>query len=68
MIDALEKDAHSQHVDLGTLAYARAHGHEEIRTRNNTKNRALLAINDRLAFERQLAWIAFEKDQTVGGH
>jgi mycothiol synthase len=48
-------------LKLATIAYGRAHGYTEIRTWNETNNTGMLAINDRLGFVRQPAWITFEK-------
>jgi GNAT superfamily N-acetyltransferase len=45
-----------------TIEYARAHGHSEIRTWNEVNNVEMLAINDRLGFVRQPAWLTFERE------
>lgn len=52
-------------LKLATVAYARAHGYSEIRTWNEVHNAGMLAINDRLGFVRQPAWITYEK--RIGG-
>ena len=51
-------------LKLRTIAYARDHGYRRIMTWNNTENKPILAINDRLGFVRQPAWIVVEKDLT----
>lgn len=43
------------------IRYARDHGYKEIRTGNNTTNRPMLSINEALGFQKQPAWIEFEK-------
>jgi len=46
-------------LKLRTIAYARMHGFREIRTFNSSRNEPMLAINTRLGFVRQPAWIEF---------
>jgi GNAT superfamily N-acetyltransferase len=48
-------------LKLRTIAYARQAGKREIRTWNDTLNAPMLAINTRLGFVRQPAWITFER-------
>lgn len=48
-------------LKLATIAYGQAHGYLEIRTWNEEHNTGILAINDRLGFVRQPAWLTFEK-------
>jgi mycothiol synthase len=48
-------------LKLATIAYAQAHGYAQIRTWNETGNAGMLAINDRLGFVRQPAWITLER-------
>lgn len=48
-------------LKLATIAYAQARGYSEIRTWNEEHNTGILAINDRLGFVRQPAWLTFEK-------
>ena len=49
-------------LKLATIEFARAHGHSEIRTWNEVNNVGMLAINDRLGFVRQPAWLTFERE------
>jgi ribosomal protein S18 acetylase RimI-like enzyme len=48
-------------LKLATISYGQARGFTEIRTWNEVQNIGMLAINDRLGFVRQPAWLAFEK-------
>jgi GNAT superfamily N-acetyltransferase len=48
-------------LKLKTIKYAREHGYSLIKTWNATVNEGMLAINARLGFVRQPAWIEFEK-------
>lgn len=48
-------------LKLHAIAYARAHGTREIRTWNDSLNQPMLHINTKLGFQRQPAWITFEK-------
>ncbi|MGH2405869.1 MAG: GNAT family N-acetyltransferase, partial [bacterium] len=48
-------------LKLATIAYAQRHGYAEIRTHNEVRNAGMLAINERLGFARQPAWITFER-------
>ena len=52
-------------LKLRTLAYARAHGFEQIQTQNDAVNVGMLHINDELGFEREPAWLVYER--TVAG-
>ncbi len=56
-------------LKLRTIEYARTHGRREIRTWNDTLNAPMLAINVKLGFVRQPAWITYEKslDDDEGG-
>ncbi len=54
-------------LKLATIAYAQAHGHSEIRTWNEVQNTGMLAINERLGFARQPAWITFERSLGSAG-
>jgi GNAT superfamily N-acetyltransferase len=48
-------------LKLATVRYARTHGYREIRTWNDTRNRPMLRINEAMGFQKQPAWIVFEK-------
>ena len=48
-------------LKLRSIAYAREHGHPVIRTWNESNNLPMLAINERLGFVKQPAWIDFVK-------
>lgn len=47
-------------LKMATIAYGQQHGYSEIRTWNEMHNTGMLAINERLGFTRQPAWITFE--------
>ncbi len=49
-------------LKLKTIEYARAHGYEVIKTWNDSTNVGMLAINTKLGFVRQPAWITFVKE------
>ena len=48
-------------LKLHAITYAQAHNHQQIRTWNDTTNIAILSVNERLGFVKQLAWIYFVK-------
>jgi GNAT superfamily N-acetyltransferase len=48
-------------LKLQTVKYARAHGHREIRTGNNTLNRPMLRINEAMGFAKQPVWVLTER-------
>jgi len=48
-------------LKLHAIAYAQAYNHRQIRTWNDTTNMAILSVNERLGFVKQLAWIYFIK-------
>ena len=48
-------------LKLRGIAYAKAHEHPLIKTWNESNNRAILAINERLGYVRQPAWITYVK-------
>lgn len=47
-------------LKLRTVEYAQRHGYREIRTWNSSRNGPMLAINGKLEFVHQPAWIAFQ--------
>ncbi|MCS7067956.1 MAG: GNAT family N-acetyltransferase [Meiothermus sp.] len=49
-------------LKLKAIHFARAYGAREIRTGNETGNRAMLSINEALGFVKQPAWIDFVKE------
>jgi GNAT superfamily N-acetyltransferase len=48
-------------LKLRGIAYARAHAHPLIKTWNESNNRAILSINERLGYAKQPAWISYVK-------
>ena len=55
----------AQALKMHALAFAKARGYAEVRTWNSTINAPMLAINEKLGFKKQPAWIQFEKDLTA---
>lgn len=51
-------------LKLQTVRYARANGYTEIRTFNESKNRAMLRINEAMGFVKQPIWIEFSQTLT----
>lgn len=49
-------------LKLKTIEYARMHGYDFIKTWNDSTNVGMLAINEKLGFVRQPAWITFVKE------
>lgn len=47
-------------LKVRTVEYAKAHGHRVIQTWNSSKNGPMLAINGKLGFVRQPAWMEFQ--------
>lgn len=48
-------------LKLHAITYAQTHNHRRIRTWNDTTNMAMLSVNERLGFVKQLAWISYLK-------
>jgi GNAT superfamily N-acetyltransferase len=48
-------------LKLKGIAFAQAHGYRTIKTWNESNNRVMLSINERLGFVKQPAWITFAK-------
>lgn len=51
-------------MKLRLIDYARQHGYERIKAWNDTVNMAMLAVNMKLGFKREVGWITLEKDLT----
>jgi GNAT superfamily N-acetyltransferase len=51
-------------LKLHGIAYAKTHGYKKIRTMNESTNRPMLTMNERLGFVKRPAWIAFIRDLT----
>ncbi|MFQ5838425.1 MAG: GNAT family N-acetyltransferase [Thermoplasmata archaeon] len=49
-------------LKVRALAWAKGAGYATVRTWNDSKNQGMLAINERLGFEREPAWISFGKE------
>lgn len=49
-------------LKLRSIAYAQTHGNPSLKTWNDSLNDPMLAINNRLGFVRQPAWIMFKKE------
>jgi len=49
-------------LKLKGIAYAKAHDYKIIKTWNESGNRPMLALNERLGFVKQPAWITFAKE------
>jgi GNAT superfamily N-acetyltransferase len=48
-------------LKLHVIKYAKEHGYTLIKTWNDTENLSILALNEKLGFVRQPAWIEYEK-------
>ncbi len=49
-------------LKLRVLDFAKNKGYERVKTWNDSANTAMLAINKKLGFQRQVGWITFEKN------
>ena len=49
-------------LKLHGIAHAKEQGYKKIRTMNESTNRPMLNINERLGFEKRPAWISFAAD------
>jgi GNAT superfamily N-acetyltransferase len=49
-------------LKLKTIEYAQRHGYAVIKTWNESNNVGMLAINEKLGFVRQPAWVTFAKE------
>ncbi len=49
-------------LKLRVLDYAKNKGYERVKTWNDSTNAAMLGINMKLGFKRQVGWITFEKN------
>jgi GNAT superfamily N-acetyltransferase len=48
-------------MKIHTIEYAKQHGFDMLKTWNSTLNGPMLAVNMKLGFKRQPAWVEFEK-------
>ena len=48
-------------LKLHVIKYAKEHGYTLIKTWNDTENLPILALNEKLGFVRQPAWVEYEK-------
>ena len=49
-------------LKLRVIDYAREHGYQKVKTWNASNNPAMLGINTKLGFKRQVGWLTMEKD------
>ena len=48
-------------LKVRTIEFARRHGYAGIVTKNDSNNAAMLALNEKLGFRRQVGWVTLEK-------
>ena len=69
---ALHQDYRGQGIatamKVKNILWARSQGYREVRTDNNTLNRPMLTINERLGFVKQPAYVAFKKEIDDGSN
>jgi GNAT superfamily N-acetyltransferase len=65
-ITGVRRDARGKGIALAlklqTVRYAIARGSEHIKTWNDVHNKRMLSINEAMGFEKQPAWVSYEKD------
>lgn len=48
-------------LKLRTIAYAKEHGYRIIKTKNDTRNKPIIRLNQRFGFVRATSWIGFQR-------
>jgi mycothiol synthase len=70
-LTAVKRDYRGKHIALAlkvrSIQYAKEHGFTHIRTDNDSRNAPMLAINDKLGFERGAASISMAKSRRENG-